>query len=300
VQLWHLVLRHKTPPLREYEQARETGILSDRDKRIVCAICCRTFASVQSVEHHCRDHHTTKKKKNTPPLSVVYHDDEMIVIDKPQGIAVQGGGSGKTLQRSDWLLPLAQDGKKKPVCVHRLDAPTGGLLMLAKNKTSERHLRMALEQQKCRKRYRALVLGSISTDEGEISEPVEGKAALTRYKVVNRTRCPEPISWITTVDCFPVTGRKHQIRRHMKLIGHPIWGDTRYGRQRKIGNEDDKSLTVEKLSTISVEQDPYSRLCLWAMEISFPHPTSNKYITVVLPKEPEWISRLLAYQEKLY
>jgi RluA family pseudouridine synthase len=298
--MWHLVLRHKSPPTVENQPARETGILSDRVKNIVCALCSRTFASVQCVQRHAHYHRTLREKDSIMPLSVVYHDAEMIVIDKPQGIAVQGGGSGKTLQRSDWLLPLAENGRKKPICVHRLDAPTGGLLMLAKNKASERHLRMALAEQKCRKRYRALVLGSISSDEGEISEPIEGKTSLTRYQVVNRTRCPEPISWITTVDCFPVTGRKHQIRRHMKHIGHPIWGDMRYGRQQKKGKEEENNPSVEKLLTISVEQDPYSRLCLWAMEISVPHPTSNQYITVVLPKEPEWISRLLSYQEKLY
>lgn len=298
---WRLVLRHASsvPELRG-------GEWSDRTKSIVCGTCARTFATVSSAQAHCNDNHKQVSAAWAQPLTVVYNDNDFAVVDKPQGISVQGG-EGKTLQRSDLLLPLAGPDGRKPIIVHRLDAATGGLLVMAKTKESERCLRLAFAQQRCKKRYRAVVFGRVEADSGIIQEPVSGKSAETRYQVITRTRCNDPRAngWITTVDLFPVSGRKHQIRRHLKHIGHPIWGDRRYSWYTKETiceieeelSEDDK---LNKLLMTSVEKDAHARLCLWAMEISLPHPRTHEFVGIALSKEPEWIGQLVKYQEKLY
>jgi 23S rRNA-/tRNA-specific pseudouridylate synthase len=87
------------------------------------------------------------------------------------------------------------------------------------------------------------------------------------------------------VDLFPVTGRQHQLRKHLKLIGHPIWGDTRYAPY----SADDKSaikaqgIDADKKSTLYI----HSKMCLWALEISFPHPCENRMVDAQI-KEPAW------------
>jgi tRNA pseudouridine32 synthase / 23S rRNA pseudouridine746 synthase len=295
---WRLVLRHASsvPDLGG-------GEWSDRTKSIVCATCARTFATVSSAQAHSKDNHKQVSAAWARPLTVVYNDDDFAVVDKPQGISVQG----KTLQRSDLLLPLAGPDGRKPIIVHRLDAATGGLLVVAKTKESERYLRMAFAQQRCKKRYRAVVFGRVEADSGIIEEPVSGKSAETRYQVISRTRCNDPRAngWISTVDLFPVSGRKHQIRRHLKHIGHPIWGDRRYSWYTKELtcdeecelSEDDK---LNQLLVTTVEKDAHARLCLWAMEINVPHPRTNEFVSISLSKEPDWIAQLVKYQEKIF
>jgi 23S rRNA-/tRNA-specific pseudouridylate synthase len=180
-----------------------------------------------------------------------------------------------------------------------------GLLVVAKTKDTERHFRMAFAAQRIKKRYRAVAFGRIQEESGVIEEPISGKASETRYRVISRTRCNDSRAngWITTVDLYPVSGRKHQIRRHLKHIGHPIWGDRRYGWYTKKEapeedlSEDDK---LDLLHATTVEDDAHARLCLWAMEICVPHPTTDAPVHIVLPKEPDWISQLLKIQEKIY
>jgi RluA family pseudouridine synthase len=313
---WKLVLKQivSTPsapslpssPLSLPEKELCGGELSDSKNCIVCSTCFRTFAHAQSAQTHYNDHHKVLSPAWSQPLTVVYQDEDMAVVDKPQGISVQGG-NGKTLQRSNLLLPLAGTDGRKPIIVHRLDAATGGLLVLAKTKESERHLRMSFAERRCRKRYRAVAFGNIETESGVVNEPVSGKPAETRYQVILRSPCQDPRAngWITVVDVFPVSGRKHQIRRHLKHIGHPIWGDRRYAwytkEESSIADEDvSEGDELDLLFRTTVDQDPHSRLCLWATEISLPHPKTNELVTIGLAKEPEWISQLLKFEEQLY
>lgn len=274
-------------------------------KTLICAECSRMFSSVHSIQRHIEDMHRVVDPNSiwSKPLKVVYADASLVVVDKPQGMAVMG--DRPSLNRSDLLLALAGDNKdsmNKPVHVHRLDAPTGGLLVLAKTKAAEVELKKCFASRSCRKRYLALALGRIEPEEGTIGEAISGKPAVTHYKVVQYTRCVDDMAgdgWLTLVDLYPHTGRQHQLRRHLKHIGHPIWGDKRYAPYRKRKAAPDAEMDrADVVNSTSVEQDPHCRLCLWAMEITFPHPDNGDDLTVSLDDWSDWLSALLAYQEK--
>jgi len=274
-------------------------------KTLICAECCRMFASMNSVENHIGALHKVVDPNSIwkKPLKVVYEDEFMAVIDKPQGMTVMG--DKPSLFRSDLLLALTGNGKDsmaKPVYVHRLDAATGGLLVLAKTKAAEIQLKSCFASRSCRKTYLALALGRIEPEVGTIEEAISGKPATTHYKVVQYYRCVDDMAdggWVTLVDLHPVTGRNHQLRRHLKHIGHPIWGDKKYApyRKRKVGSDDNVD-RADVVNSTSVEQDPHCRLCLWSVEITFPHPETEDDLTVSLGDRPEWLACLLAYQEK--
>lgn len=103
--------------------------------------------------------------------------------------------------------------------------------------------------------------------------------------------------FITTVDLYPVTGRRHQLRRHLKIIGYPIWGDMRYApysKSDKIVNEStcsDDECDREYEGTLSAEKHPHSKMCLWALEISFPHPSRDEVVKASI-EEPKWYEEL--------
>ena len=259
---------------------------------LICSTCIRTFRTLQSVLSHVRDVHQRAPSSSlsmwTEPLSVAYEDPVLVVVVKPQGMAVMG--ASPSLCRSELLLPFQGEGPEyltKPIPVHRLDAPTGGLLVVAKTKTAEIQLKKAFAEHQVQKRYRAIVVGKLEPSEGECKIPVGGKEAHTKYKICKYVRTIAVQSkdgWMTVVDLHPVTGRRHQLRKHMKAIGHPIWGDSRYGTFAASSMDDD---TV------------YSRLCLWAIEIELPHPTSGA-LTRVIMEDPEWLKYVISQQENAW
>jgi 23S rRNA-/tRNA-specific pseudouridylate synthase len=274
------------------------------------------------------------KMKMPDELMIVYQDSSMAIIDKPQGLAVMGA-TESTLCRSDLLLSLAvppEDQEKelddsatsrykfkykylrKPVPVHRLDAATGGLLVIAKTKEAERHLKLSFETRKCQKRYRALLLGrlvvepqslsQLGLEEGVVDHTVDSKPAKSRYRVIRHYPSVYGTDgWVTVVDLFPETGRRHQLRKHMKLLGHPIVGDKRYGgiaqsiRSRAMqepggqGQHGDVSLDDAEAPHLDTLM---SRLCLWAMELTLPHPVTNREMSFVL-KDQDWLEHVIRH-----
>jgi 23S rRNA pseudouridine955/2504/2580 synthase len=194
---------------------------------------------------------TAKPKKARPPLSeedeqfiqglVIYRDRVAIVIDKPPGLATQGGT--KTDRHVDGLLDGLQfEAENRPKLVHRLDKDTSGALLLARSSNAAAHFAKAFSSRTAKKLYWALVVGVPSIEDGMVELPIgkqpgtggekmyvdekEGSPARTRYRVVERagnTAC-----W---VELQPFTGRTHQLRVHMAAIGHPIVGDGKYGGQ---------------------------------------------------------------------
>lgn len=168
-------------------------------------------------------------------LAVVHLDDHLIVLDKPSGL-LSVPGKGEAL--ADCLEARVQARHPQALTVHRLDRDTSGLVVMAMNAAAQRHLGLQFERRKLAKTYVAVVAGVVETDDGEIDLPLiadwpnrplqkvcfkHGKPALTRWRVLERgTRS-------TRLLLEPHTGRSHQLRVHMKELGHPILGDPMYG-----------------------------------------------------------------------
>jgi 23S rRNA-/tRNA-specific pseudouridylate synthase len=116
------------------------------------------------------------------------------------------------------------------VLAHRLDAATGGLLVVAKTRTAEVGIKQSFADRTFQERYKALLVGKLEPSKRECRVPMGGKEAHTKSEVVKHVRCADPLAkdrWITVVDLSPITGRRHQLRKDMQALGCPIWGDVR-------------------------------------------------------------------------
>ncbi len=170
---------------------------------------------------------------------VIHRDKQALVINKPPGLATQGGT--KTDEHVDGLLDaLWFDAEGRPKLVHRLDKDTSGALLIARNARAAAHFAKAFSSRTARKVYWALIIGAPSIEDGFIELPLakqpgtggekmhvdekEGAPARTRYRVIERAG--NAAAW---VELQPFTGRTHQLRVHMAAIGHPIVGDGKYG-----------------------------------------------------------------------
>ncbi len=163
-------------------------------------------------------------------LELPYVDDWLAVVYKPAGIHVRGNHV-RTLRRAlRHNLPLSPqpDALPDPDPVHRLDYRTAGLVLVARTASARVGLSQAFEERRIFKRYRAIVLGALS-GAGEIDTPLDGRPALSRWRAIRTTRSLKT-DWVTQVDLFPVSGRTHQLRRHITELGHPILGDDLYTR----------------------------------------------------------------------
>lgn len=162
-------------------------------------------------------------------LAVVFEDPDLLVIDKPAGIAVH---EGRTVSKRESVLGILEqqyrDSRTKPQLVHRLDQDTSGLLLIAKNPKTASELEQAFETGAVDKEYCALVIGRLANNQGKIDTPLPGREgkpvrALTRYWVVQR------FSDVTLVRVAIETGRLHQIRLHFAQLGHPVVMDDQHG-----------------------------------------------------------------------
>lgn len=183
------------------------------------------------------------------PLDIVYEDDDVIVVNKPQGMVVHPAPGHPDHTLVNALLyhsPLSTiNGTFRPGIVHRIDKDTSGLLMVAKNDLAHQSLAEQLRNKTNKREYLALVYGQIKEDAGTINVPLGrnpqdrkkqavvkgGRHAVTHFKVMKR------YDNFTLVKCILETGRTHQIRVHMKYIGHPLVGDPLYGPRKVIGKD---------------------------------------------------------------
>lgn len=219
----------------------------------------------------------TKQDKELLLKSVLYKDDNVIVINKPAGLAVQGGsGSFKNL---DAMLDVLKfDSDIRPKLVHRLDKHTSGAFVIARNNQSAKKLQSWFKNKNINKVYWAMSLGAPSKNEGVIDAPLlkklggnekvivsdDGKEARTGYKVLKK------YAKTSLIECYPETGRMHQIRVHLNYIGHPIIGDGKYGGKRVyLKNFDDN-------------------MHLHAKSISFPNPENEEKTITVEADAPSW------------
>ncbi len=205
--------------------------------------------------------------KSKIKIPILYEDSELIVVHKPSGLTVYPEAGSEKGQDAQSLLKTRYNGKLFPV--HRLDKGTCGVLIFALDSRWGNVLKQSFFRRSVHKTYRALVIGK-PPQSGSINSALksrEGKEepALTRYKTVKHFKVDENLEY-SLLEVDPKTGRFHQIRRHLKTIGHPLLGDEKYG------NSECNSIVYHRYKV--------DRPLLSAVEIVFPHPKTRKQIRV--------------------
>ncbi|AOW21890.1 RluA family pseudouridine synthase [Urechidicola croceus] len=223
------------------------------------------------------------------PIDIVYEDDEVIVVNKTPGMVVHPGHGNYTGTLVNGLIHhienLPNNSSDRPGLVHRIDKDTSGLLVVAKTEYAMAHLSKQFFDRTTERRYVAIVWGNIEEEEGTVEGNIGrsfknrlqmdvfpegdfGKHAVTHYKVLER------FSYVTLVECKLETGRTHQIRAHMKHIGHTLFNDERYG-----GDQVLKGTTFTKYKQF-VDNcfKALPRQALHAKTLGFTHPTTGKFL----------------------
>jgi len=197
-------------------------------------------------------------------LKVLFEDDWLLAVDKPAGLLVipAPGGQARTLTGV-----LNEDAVARGVSwrlhpCHRLDKETSGVILYAKGKSIQQKMMQLFKERKIKKTYRAFVHGKLPRPAGEIRMPLEGKAALTRYRVLEQRKD------FSIVEVIPETGRKNQIRLHFKALGHPLVGESKFAFRR------DFTLRAR-------------RLCLHAQSIAFAHPVTSRPVSLEAGLPPD-------------
>jgi len=209
-------------------------------------------------------------------LPIVYEDDDMIVVNKPAGIATNGNRY-KTVENAviGKFKPSGRaDALARPVAAHRLDVPTRGLLIMAKSRKALVSLGDSFARKRVQKTYHAIVHGT-PPDSGSVDTEVAEKSALTHYSVI-RSVPSRNYKSLALIALRPQTGRTHQLRIHMQSIGHPIVGDKMY-----VGNQ----------HTIFGKG-----VYLAATGLELPHPIEAKRVTLQMGLPPKF-TRLLDREE---
>ena len=224
-------------------------------------------------------------------LDIVYEDDDLVVVNKPAGMVVHPGHGNYSGTLINGLIyhfeNLPKNSSNRPGLVHRLDKDTSGLLVVAKNDNSMVHLSNQFANKTSKREYIAMVWGNVKDDTGRIENyigrnpknrlqnmvlhednSVNGKIAITNFEVLSR------MNYVSLLKCVLETGRTHQIRVHMKHIGHTIFNDDRYG-----GDSILKGTTFTKYKQF-VDNcfKLLPRQALHAKTLGFTHPTSGKFL----------------------
>ena len=227
------------------------------------------------------------------PLDIVYEDEDLLVINKPKGLVVHPAAGHQDDTLVNGLMHALGDdlsginGELRPGIVHRIDKDTSGLLAVAKNDHAHIMLASQLKDHSMARTYEAIVCGSFREDSGTVDAPIgrhpsdrkkmcvterNSKHAVTHWEVVARYR------GYTHIRCKLETGRTHQIRVHMAHIGHPILGDTVYGRKKPELGQDSQ--------------------CLHAGALCFRHPRDGRPV-IVFAELPQYFKDVIAKLEKM-
>jgi len=217
------------------------------------------------------------------PIPLLFRDEHFVAVHKPPGLLVHRSWLA---QDERFLLQMVRDHIGQYVYpVHRLDRATSGVIVFGLSSQAAERLHTAFEQHAPEKRYRAVVRGwpaETGAIDHPLDDPESGKArrpALSRYRVLAKIELPEPVDRYPTaryglVEVRPVTGRRHQIRRHLKHISHPIVGDTTYGKGRH--------------NRFFREHFGINRLLLRAESLEFEHPYSGEHVLIQAAPESDW------------
>jgi 23S rRNA pseudouridine1911/1915/1917 synthase len=224
------------------------------------------------------------------PIDIIYEDDDVIMINKAAGMVVHPGFNNYSGTLVNALvyhfqqLPQLPGNEGRPGLVHRIDKDTSGLLLVSKNERAITYLAKQFYDHTITRKYLALVWGDLPEDgtvTGYIgrsakdrkvmaiySEEDKGKWSVTHYKVLER------LGYVTLIECELETGRTHQIRAHMKHLGHPLFNDSSYG-----GNRILKGTVFSKYKSF-VENcfEMLPRQALHAKSLGFLHPTTKKFV----------------------
>ena len=205
----------------------------------------------------------------TDPLRIIHMDDDLILVEKPSGLL---SVPGKSDEHKDCLESRLRREHPETLLVHRLDHPTSGIMVFARNPAAQRHLGLQFEKRYVEKTYIARVSGHISEDTGKIDLPLitdwpnrprqkvdfeQGKQAITDWQVTDRK------DDTTRLELRPKTGRSHQLRVHCMAIGHPILGDNFYAHETARAAAD--------------------RLQLHAYSLKFRHPIGGESVEFTQP-----------------
>lgn len=242
------------------------------------------------------------------PINIVYEDDDVLVVDKAAGMVVHPGYNNYTGTLVNALvyhfqqLPTLPGNDGRPGLVHRIDKDTSGLLLISKNERSMSWLAKQFFDHTITRKYIALVWGDLVED-GTVTgyigrsiadrrvmsiydDPEKGKWSVTHYKVMER------MGYVTLIECQLETGRTHQIRAHMRHIGHPLFSDATYGGDKIL-----KGTVFSKYKQF-VENcfELMPRQALHAQTLGFLHPTQKKQILFESPLPPDFESVLLKWR----
>ena len=235
------------------------------------------------------------------PLDIAYEDTDLLVVNKPRGMVVHPAAGNPDGTLVNALLFHCADslsgigGVIRPGIVHRIDKDTSGLLIVAKNDASHLKLAEQIKAHSFEREYRAIVLGNLREDRGTMDAPIgrdprerkrmavvaDGRPARTHFEVLERFTAMGHS--YTFVRCILETGRTHQIRVHMKSLGHPLLGDTLYG--------GGTTKFEHSLGELICGQ------CLTATHIGFVHPTSGEFLRLDCPL-PDYFEEILARLRK--
>jgi len=223
------------------------------------------------------------------PLNIVYEDDELLVVNKSAGLVVHpghGNYSGTLVNALSFYLknlPLFHEEDPRPGLVHRIDKDTSGLLVVAKTEHAKLNLSYQFFEKTTLRKYVALVWGDLKQDKGTIEGNIgrsmknrqiftvypdgdQGKTAITHFKVIER------LGYVNLIECQLETGRTHQIRVHMKYIGHPLFNDATYG-----GDQILRGTTFSKYRQfVNNCFEILPRQALHAKTLGFLHPVTGK------------------------
>ncbi len=223
------------------------------------------------------------------PLHIVFEDDALLVVNKPAGMVVHPGHGNYAGTLINALLfhikDLPKNSNERPGLVHRIDKDTSGLLVVAKTETAMTHLAKQFFDKSSERQYIALVWGNVEDDSGTIEgniarnpknrlqmqvfpEGDSGKEAITHYTVLER------FGYVTLISCRLETGRTHQIRVHMKYIGHTLFNDARYGGDKVL-----KGTTFTKYKQfVDNAFKVLPRQALHAKTLGFIHPFTGEHM----------------------
>ncbi|MGB4773647.1 MAG: RluA family pseudouridine synthase [Daejeonella sp.] len=288
-----LIIRTENTSRNRIQNAIDAGNVLVNDQAVKASYKVKPFDVISVVlPHPPRD---TEVYPENIPLDIIYEDDDVIIVNKPAGMVVHPGFNNYSGTLVNALvyhvqqLPQMPGNDGRPGLVHRIDKDTSGLLLVSKNEWAITFLAKQFFDHTINRKYLALVWGDLAED-GTISgyigrsakdrkimtvydNETKGKWSVTHYKVLER------LNYVTLIECELETGRTHQIRAHMKYIGHPLFNDSTYGGDKIL-----KGTVFSKYRQF-VENcfNMIPRQALHAQSLGFTHPTTRKFIDFESP-----------------